>query len=81
MVSWLLPFDDQGGAHQMVGCCDVEEEGFSLFRSDEDWGQCQRCFEALKGQLSFFSPDEGVHLFEELVEWHPPLAEPGDESA
>ena len=38
VVSWLLPFDDQGGAHHMVPCHDVEEEGFSLFRSDEDWG-------------------------------------------
>ena len=36
MVSWLLPFDDQGGAHNVVLCHDVEEEGFSLFRSDKD---------------------------------------------
>jgi len=31
--------------------------------------------------LGFLGPNEGVHLFEELVEWHPPFAEPGDESA
>ena len=29
VVSWLLPFDDQGYAHHMVACRDVEEEGFS----------------------------------------------------
>ena len=38
VVSWLLPFDNQGGAYHMVAGCDVEEEGFSLFRSDKDWG-------------------------------------------
>ena len=38
VVSWLLPLDDQGGAHDVVACRDVEEEGFSLFGSDEDWG-------------------------------------------
>ena len=38
VVSWLLPFDDLGGAHHMVACCDIEEEGFSPFGSDEDWG-------------------------------------------
>ena len=37
-ASWLLPFDDEGSAHNVVVCCDVEEEGFSLFGSDEDWG-------------------------------------------
>ena len=31
--------------------------------------------------LSFLSLDEGIRLFEELVEWHPPFAKPGDESA
>ena len=31
--------------------------------------------------MGFLSPDEGIRLFEELVEWHPPFAEPGDESA
>ena len=31
--------------------------------------------------LSFLSLDEGVYLFEELVEWHPLFAESGDESA
>ena len=40
VVSRLLPFDDKGGSHHMVACCDVEE-GFSPFRSDEDWGRCQ----------------------------------------
>ena len=40
VVSRLLPFDDQGGAHHMVACRDVEE-GFSLFGSDKDWGQRQ----------------------------------------
>ena len=38
VVSWLLPFDDKGGAYHMVAGHDVEEEGFSPFRSDEDWG-------------------------------------------
>ena len=38
VVSLLLPFNEQGGAHHMVACCDVEEEGFSPFGSDEDWG-------------------------------------------
>ena len=37
MVSRLLSFDDQGGAHNMVACHDIEEEGFSPFGSDEDW--------------------------------------------
>ena len=37
-VSWLLPLDDEGGAHNVVACHDVEEEGFFPFRSDEDWG-------------------------------------------
>ena len=40
VVSRLLPFDDQGGAHHMVACCDVKE-GFSPFGSDEDWGRRQ----------------------------------------
>ena len=31
--------------------------------------------------LCFLSPDEGVRLFEELVQWHPPFAELGDELA
>ena len=80
VVSRLLPFNDQGGAYHMVAGRDVEEEGFSSFRSDEDWGRRQGCFEALQSLLSFLSPDEGIHLFEELVEWHPPFAELGDES-
>ena len=33
VVSWLLPFDDQGGAHNMFACRDVEEEGFSHSRA------------------------------------------------
>jgi hypothetical protein len=41
VVPRLLPFDNQGGAHHMVARCDVEEEGFSLFGSDEDWGRRQ----------------------------------------
>ena len=28
VVSRLLPFDNQGGAHHMVACRDIEEEGF-----------------------------------------------------
>ena len=40
MVSRFLPFDDQGGAYHMVAVHDIEEEGFSPFGSDEDWGQC-----------------------------------------
>ena len=36
LVSRLLPFDDQGSAHHMVARCDIKEEGFSLFKSDED---------------------------------------------
>ena len=40
VVYRLLPFDDQGGAHHMVSCRDVEE-GFSPFGSDEDWGRRQ----------------------------------------
>ena len=40
VMSRLLPFDDQGGAHHVVACCDIEEEGgFSPFGSDEDWGR------------------------------------------
>jgi len=39
-VSRLLPFDDEGGTHSMVVCHDVEEEGFSPFGSNEDWGRC-----------------------------------------
>ena len=65
----------------MVAGHDIEEEGFSSFGSDEDWGQHQGRFEALQGMLSFLSTDEGVRLFEELVEWHPSFVEPGDESA
>ena len=80
VVSRLLPFDDQGSAHHMVARCDVEEEGFSPFGSNEDWGQCQGCFEALQSLLSFLSLDKGIRLFEELVEWHPPFAESRDES-
>ena len=38
MVSRLLPFDDQGSAYHMVAGHDVEEEGFSPFESDQDWG-------------------------------------------
>ena len=38
VVSRLLPLDDQGGSHHMVAYHDIEEEGFSSFRSDEDWG-------------------------------------------
>ena len=80
LVSRLLPFDDQGGAHHIVARCNVEEEGFSSFGSDEDWGQHQGCFETLQILLSFLSLDEGVRLFEELVEWHPPFTKLGDES-
>ena len=76
-VSRLFPFD----AHDMVACRDIKEEGFSLFGSDEDWGRRQGRFEAFESLLGFLSPDKGVHLFEELVEWHPPFAEPRDESA
>jgi len=47
LVSWFLPFDDQGGTHHMVACCDVKEEGFSPFGSDEDWGRRQGRFEAI----------------------------------
>ena len=39
VVSQLLPFDDQSGAHHMVACRDVEEDGFSLFGSNKDWGR------------------------------------------
>ena len=39
VVSQLLPFDDQGSAYHMVACRNVEEEGFSPFGSDEDWGR------------------------------------------
>ena len=38
VVSWLLPFDDQGGAYHMVAGRNIEEEGFSPFGSDKDWG-------------------------------------------
>ena len=38
LVSRFLPFNDQGDTHNMVACCDVHEEGFSLFGSDKDWG-------------------------------------------
>ena len=65
----------------MVASHDVEEEGFSSFGSDEDWGRRQEHFEALQSLLSFLSPDEGIRPFEKLVERHPSLAEPGDESA
>ena len=65
----------------MVACRDVEEEGFSPFGSDEDWGRCQGCFEAFQSLLGFLSLNEGIRLFEELVERDPPFAEPGDESA
>ena len=41
VVSRLLPFDDLGSAHHVVACRDVEEEGFSSFGSDKDWGRCQ----------------------------------------
>ena len=37
-----------------------------------------RLFESL---LGFLSPDEGIRLFEELVEWRPPFAEPRNEAA
>ena len=80
LVSWLLPFDDHSGAYHMVAGHNVEEEGFSPFGSDRDWGRRQGRFEALQSLLSFLSPDDGIHLFEELVEWHPLFAEPGDES-
>ena len=81
VVSRLLPFDDQGGTHNMVACHDVQEEGFSPFGSDEDWGRHQGRFEAFESLLGFLSPNEGVCLFEETVEWHPPFAKPGDEVA
>ena len=38
LVSRFLPLYDQGGAHHMVTCRDIEEEGFSPLGSDEDWG-------------------------------------------
>jgi len=81
VVSWFLPFNDQGSAYHMVVGRDIEEEGFSSFGSDEDWGQRQGCFEALQSLMSLLSPDESVHLFEELVEWHPSFTEPRDEPA
>ena len=65
----------------MVACRDVKKEGFSPFGSDEDWGRRQRRFEAFESLLGFLGPDEGVYPFEELVEWHPPFVEPGDEAA
>jgi len=34
-VSQLLPLDDEGDAHNVVACRDLEE-GFSPFKSDED---------------------------------------------
>ena len=37
--------------------------------------------EALHSLLCFLSPNEGVRPFEDLVERHPSLAEPGDEPA
>lgn len=37
-VPWLLPLDDKDGADNVVACCNVEEEGFFLLGSDEDWG-------------------------------------------
>ena len=81
LVSRLLPFDDQRGAYHMVAGHDVEEKGFSPFGSDEDRGCRQGRFEALQGLLGFLSPNKSVHLFEELIEWHPLFAEIGDESA
>ena len=65
----------------MVVCRDVKEEGFSPFGSDKDWGRHQGHFEAFESLLGFLSPDEGVRLFEELVERHPSFTEPRDESA
>ena len=47
VVSRFLPFDDKGGTYHMVAGCDVEEEGFSLLGSDEDWGRRQGHFLAL----------------------------------
>ena len=38
VVSRFLPFDDQGSTYHMVAGHDIEEEGFSQFGSDEDWG-------------------------------------------
>ena len=38
VVSWFLPFNDQGNGYHMVAGHDVEEKGFSLFGSDEDRG-------------------------------------------
>ena len=35
-LSWLLPLDDEGGAHNVVAGHDVQEEGFSPFGNDED---------------------------------------------
>ena len=81
LVSRFLPLDDQGGAHHIVTCRDVKKEGFSPFRSYEDWGRRQGRFEAFESLLGFLSPDEGIRLFEELVEWHPSFAVPGDEAA
>ena len=38
VVSQFLPFDDHGDAYHMVAGRDIEEERFSSFRSDKDWG-------------------------------------------
>ena len=65
----------------MVTYRDIKEEGFSPFGSDEDWGRCQGRFEAFESLLGFLSPDKGVRLYEELVEWHPLFVELGDEAA
>ena len=37
-MSRLLPLDDEGGAYNVVACRDIEEEEFSPFGSDKDWG-------------------------------------------
>ena len=61
-VSRLLPLDDEGDAYNMVACHDIEEEGFSLFGSDEDWCRRQRCFEAFQSLLCLLCLDDRIHL-------------------
>ena len=73
-MSWLLPLNDEDDAYHVVACHDVEEERFSPFGSDKDWGQRQLRFESRQSLLCFLSPDKHVRLFEKLVERHPPLA-------
>ena len=53
-VSWLLPLDDEGGAYNMVACCDVEEERFSPFRSDKDWADVSDALRLYKAYCASF---------------------------